>query len=101
MHEKALLVESHAKSRSFFLSLQANLLKLSIKMRHGTFLSILAVMLCLLTCKTRATDTIYQFSALQNKGQEVSFANRKGKVVGRFEPTTEPAQLEQPIEEQL
>ena len=27
--------------------------------------------------------------------------NRKGKVVGRFEPTAEPADLEKPIEEQL
>ena len=72
--------------------------------------------------------TIYDYTALSNKGQEVSFAdykgkvllivntaskpdikwnftkfliNRKGEVVGRFEPTVEPSALERPIEEQL
>lgn len=50
-------------------------------MRHKTFFSILAVVFCLLSCKTSSTDTIYQFSALSNKGQEVNFADYKGKVL--------------------
>jgi glutathione peroxidase-family protein len=45
--------------------------------------------------------SIYDFKAIRNNGSELDFADYKGKVVGRFEPTTEPAQLGQPIEEQL
>ena len=80
---------------------KANIEKPPIRMRYNPILLIMAAALCLLSCKTNSVYTIYQFSALSNKGQEVNFADYKGKVVGRFEPTTEPAQLGQPIEEQL
>ena len=39
--------------------------------------------LCLLSCKTNASDmnTIYDFTALSNKGREVNFADYQGKVL--------------------
>ncbi len=42
-----------------------------------------AAVLCLLSCKTNASDmnTIYDFTALSNKGKEVNFADYQGKVL--------------------
>ena len=42
-----------------------------------------AAVFCLLSCKTNATDmnTIYDFTALSNKGKEVNFADYQGKVL--------------------
>ena len=42
-----------------------------------------AAFLCLLSCKTNASDmnTIYDFTALSNKGKEVNFADYQGKVL--------------------
>ena len=47
------------------------------------FLTIVAVALCLLSCNNNKEDmdTIYQFTALSNKGKEVNFADYKGKVL--------------------
>lgn len=50
-------------------------------MKYKSFLSIMAATLCLHSCKTGTVDTIYQFSALSNKGEEVNFADYKGKVL--------------------
>lgn len=50
-------------------------------MRHNSLFLIVAATLCLLSCKTNSMNTIYQFSALSNKGQEVSFADYKDKVL--------------------
>ena len=50
-------------------------------MRYNSILLIMAAALCLLSCKTNSVNTIYQFSALSNKGQEVNFADYKGKVL--------------------
>ncbi len=60
---------------------KANIEKPSIRMRHNYILLIMAAALCLLSCKTNSMNTIYQFSALSNKGQEVNFADYKGKVL--------------------
>ena len=51
-------------------------------MKH--FLTIVAAaVICLLSCKTNASDmnTIYDFTALSNKGKEVNFADYQGKVL--------------------
>ncbi len=51
-------------------------------MKH--FLTIVAAtVVCLLSCKTNASDmnTIYDFTALSNKGKEVNFADYQGKVL--------------------
>ena len=47
------------------------------------FLTIVAVALCLLSCNNNKEDmnTIYEFTALSNKGKEVNFADYKGKVL--------------------
>ena len=48
------------------------------------FLTIVAAaVICLLSCKTNASDmnTIYDFTALSNKGKEVNFADYQGKVL--------------------
>ena len=47
-------------------------------MRHPFIFAFLAASLCMSSCKT---STIYDYSALSNKGQEVSFADYKGKVI--------------------
>ena len=51
-------------------------------MKH--FLTLVAAaVICLLSCKTNASDmnTIYDFTALSNKGKEVNFADYQGKVL--------------------
>ena len=51
-------------------------------MKH--FLTIVAAaVICLLSCKSNASDmnTIYDFTALSNKGKEVNFADYQGKVL--------------------
>ena len=60
---------------------KANIEKPPIRMRYNPILLIMAAALCLLSCKTNSVNTIYQFSALSNKGQEVNFADYKGKVL--------------------
>ena len=47
------------------------------------FLTIVAVALCLLSCNNNKEDmnTIYEFTALSNKGKEVNFADYKGQVL--------------------
>ena len=42
-----------------------------------------ATVICLLSCKINASDmnTIYDFTALSNKGKEVNFADYQGKVL--------------------
>ena len=50
-------------------------------MRHNTLLYILAAIVCLLSCKTKSMSTIYDYTALSNKGQEVNFSDYKGKVL--------------------
>ena len=42
-----------------------------------------AAVMCLLSCKSNTSDmnTIYDFTALSNKGKEVNFADYKGKVL--------------------
>ena len=51
-------------------------------MKH--FLTIMAAaVVCLLSCKTNTSDmnTVYDFTALSNKGKEVNFADYQGKVL--------------------
>ena len=56
--------------------------QMQVRMKH--FLTLMAVaVLGLLSCNTNASDMekIYDFTALSNKGKEVSFADYKGKVL--------------------
>ena len=50
-------------------------------MRHNYILLIMAAAFCLLSCKTNSVNTIYQFTAQSNQGEEVSFADYRGKVL--------------------
>ena len=55
---------------------------MQVRMKH--FLTLMAAaVLGLLSCNTNASDMekIYDFTALSNKGKEVSFADYKGKVL--------------------
>ena len=55
---------------------------MSTGMKH--FLTIMAAaVVCLLSCKTNTSDmnTVYDFTALSNKGKEVNFADYQGKVL--------------------
>ena len=56
--------------------------QMQVRMKH--FLTLMAAaVLGLLSCNTHASDMekIYDFTALSNKGKEVSFADYKGKVL--------------------
>ena len=43
--------------------------------------TVLATLVCLLSCKQNEMKNIYEFKALSNKGKEVDFADYKGKVL--------------------
>ena len=44
-------------------------------------LLILAAFICFLSCNSKTKRTIYDYTALANKGQEVKFSDYKGKVL--------------------
>ena len=50
-------------------------------MRRNIYLSILATIVCLLSCNSNNMSTIYDYTAQSNKGQEVNFSDYKGKVL--------------------
>ena len=50
-------------------------------MKRAKYLSILTVIACLISCKTSTMTTIYDYTALSNKGKEVSMADYRGKVL--------------------
>lgn len=50
-------------------------------MKRAKYLSILTVIACLISCKTSTMTTIYNYTALSNKGKEVSMADYRGKVL--------------------
>ena len=50
-------------------------------MKRAKYLSILAAIACLISCKTSTMTTIYDYTALSNKGKEVSMADYRGKVL--------------------
>ena len=79
---------------------KANIEKPPIRMRYNPILLIMAATLCLLSCKSNSVNTIYQFSALSNKGQEVNFADYKGKVlliVNTASKSTQPRSVASPL----